>query len=117
MVTMIKEVVRKSIAWVCEHPLKTAVRIMNTAIIITPTIFTTPCLMFLGFTPLGPAAGSIAATLHSVLSPLAAGSGFSVLQSAAMGGYGSAVVAGTARVCATVGIALSFEESESDEDI
>jgi len=39
--------------------------------------------------------GSLAAAVQSQLDPIVAGSLFSVLQSAAMGGYGAVIVAGT----------------------
>ena len=67
------------------------------AVVAAPAIVTGPLLAFAGFTPLGPAAGSLAAMIQGGLGNLVAGSAFATLQSAAMGGYGAAVVAGAAQ--------------------
>lgn len=67
------------------------------AVVAAPTIVTGPLLAFAGFTPLGPAAGSLAVMIQSGLGNVLAGSAFATLQSAAMGGYGAAVVAGAAQ--------------------
>lgn len=123
IVTKIRQMFARSIAWIREHPSKAVICAINTVIIAAPTIVFTPVLGLLGFTSLGPAAGnspphpaskplahhealkkadpatgSIAASLHSALSPIAAGGTFSILQSAAMGGYGVGVAAGAVRV-------------------
>ncbi|OJD32494.1 uncharacterized protein BKCO1_37000199 [Diplodia corticola] len=98
VITKIREVAARSITWINQHPYRTAIYVINTAILVVPTTILNPLLGVLGFTSLGPAAGSIAATLHSALSPLTAGGGFSILQSAAMGGYGIGVATGVVRV-------------------
>ena len=46
--------------------------------------------------------GSVAAWLQSALGPIGAGSAFAYLQSAAMGGYGAAVVNGITQACVAI---------------
>ncbi|KAF4311333.1 hypothetical protein GTA08_BOTSDO13076 [Botryosphaeria dothidea] len=93
VLTKAQQMAANAVHWIEQHPYKMALCAVNTAVVLVPAIVTAPVLGFLGFTVLGPAAGSIAAILQSFLSPIAAGSAFATLQSAAMGGYGVAVVA------------------------
>ncbi|KAK0620138.1 hypothetical protein B0T14DRAFT_520659 [Immersiella caudata] len=65
-------------------------------VVAAPAVLTAPVLSAVGFTSLGPAAGSIAAGVQGAST--VAGGLFATLQSAAMGGYGAAAVAGAAQV-------------------
>ncbi|KAK4448411.1 hypothetical protein QBC34DRAFT_407387 [Podospora aff. communis PSN243] len=65
------------------------------AVVAAPAILTAPALAAAGFTSAGPAAGSIAAGVQGA--NVVAGGLFATCQSAAMGGYGVAAVAGAAQ--------------------
>ena len=98
--------------WIRSHPRET--KIVGAGLVaacLCPLIMG-PLLAGIGFGAAGPIAGrllphvfddmlakasqgSLAAAIQATLGPVAAGSLFAVLQSAAMGGYGAAIVAGT----------------------
>ncbi|THY13457.1 hypothetical protein D6D01_08345 [Aureobasidium pullulans] len=65
-----------------------------------PMAVATPFLTMLGFTNIGPAAASLAATFQSMWGVNAF---FSLLQSAAMSGYGAPIVAGVVKGASIVG--------------
>ncbi|KAJ4406487.1 hypothetical protein N0V85_004505 [Neurospora sp. IMI 360204] len=62
--------------------------------VAAPAIVTAPILAALGFGAAGPVAGTAAAAAQAALGNVVAGSAFSIAQSAAMGGYGAAIVNG-----------------------
>ena len=62
----------------------------------------------IGFGAAGPVAGSIAAGIQAGIGNVAAGSLFATLQSAAMGGFGVAIVSGTVEAGAGVLAAASL---------
>ncbi|KAK3955797.1 hypothetical protein QBC32DRAFT_204450, partial [Pseudoneurospora amorphoporcata] len=62
--------------------------------VIAPAIVTAPILAALGFGAAGPVAGTAAAVAQGVLGNVVAGSPFAIAQSAAMGGYGAAIING-----------------------
>ncbi|KAB5517294.1 hypothetical protein GE09DRAFT_568390 [Coniochaeta sp. 2T2.1] len=62
------------------------------AVVATPGIFSGPALWLLGFGPGGVVAGSWAASIHSTIGIVAAGSKFAIMQSAGAGGAGLAIV-------------------------
>ncbi|KAK3487967.1 uncharacterized protein B0T23DRAFT_398630 [Neurospora hispaniola] len=64
------------------------------AAVAAPAIVTAPILAVLGFGAAGPVAGSAAAIAQGVIGNVVAGSPFAIAQSAAMGGYGAAIVNG-----------------------
>ncbi|KAM3065737.1 hypothetical protein ACMFMG_010037 [Clarireedia jacksonii] len=72
-----------------EHPWMTAI----CAFLLLCPGGTIIILGILGFTVYGPAIGSIAALIQSLIGNVASGSLFAFFQSAAMGGYGAAVLA------------------------
>jgi len=88
--------------WITAHPGQSALVVANGVLLFTPAALTGPLLATMGFGASGPVAGSVAAWLQSVLGPIGAGSAFAYLQSAAMGGYGVAVVNGITQACAAI---------------
>ncbi|KAI9657395.1 MAG: hypothetical protein M1821_003077 [Bathelium mastoideum] len=91
-----KDVPYQVLDWIRNNPGTAGLYAANGAIIICPALITGPTLGLLGFSAAGPAGGTAAAWIQSVIGPVAARGIFATLQSAAMGGYGAAVVNGTA---------------------
>ncbi|KAF2091847.1 hypothetical protein K490DRAFT_20123, partial [Saccharata proteae CBS 121410] len=87
---------KKVLDWMKQHPYETACIILSTIILINPAVLA-PFLSALGFTATGPAAGSLAAAIQSIMGSVQAGSLFAILQSAGMGGGGLFIVAGAAQ--------------------
>ncbi|KAI9657390.1 MAG: hypothetical protein M1821_003072 [Bathelium mastoideum] len=83
------------------------VSLISGLVFVCPWLLTGPLLGLLGFGALGPVAGSIAAWLQSVISPVAGGSLFAILQSAGMGGVGALVVNGVAAAAGAIGVAIT----------
>ncbi|KAI4695394.1 uncharacterized protein J4E84_002020 [Alternaria hordeiaustralica] len=84
------------------------------ALAVTPAM-----LGLVGFTPIGIAAGSMASAFQAGVAPIAAGSAFAILTSAAMGGYGLAIVQAIvvgSSVTGTCGIAASAFMEAVKED-
>ncbi|KAI4680069.1 uncharacterized protein J4E88_005960 [Alternaria novae-zelandiae] len=84
------------------------------ALAVTPVM-----LGLVGFTPIGIAAGSTASAFQAGVAPIAAGSAFAILTSAAMGGYGLAIVQAIvvgSSVTGTCGIAASAFMEAVKED-
>ncbi|WVQ93280.1 hypothetical protein IAU59_000347 [Kwoniella sp. CBS 9459] len=88
--------------WALAHPYKTGFYAVTGFIWAAPAVVATPFLGFLGFTAVGPAPGSLAASVQTANT--AAGSTFAILEGAAMGGNaivtgavagGAAIAAGT----------------------
>ncbi|WVF65630.1 hypothetical protein IAT40_000361 [Kwoniella sp. CBS 6097] len=77
-------------------------------VMLSPELLSIPALGSLGFTYLGPAAGSLAAWVQTATT--AAGSTFAILESAAMGGTTivNVVVAGGAALAAGAKLAVDF---------
>ncbi|PTB68595.1 hypothetical protein BBK36DRAFT_1104451, partial [Trichoderma citrinoviride] len=74
-----------------------------------PGIITGPILgvaHLLGFTSSGVAAASVASGAQAGIGNVAAGSGFAVLQSAAAGGYGTAILTGIVQTVGGVAAAV-----------
>ncbi|KAL1615356.1 hypothetical protein SLS56_011846 [Neofusicoccum ribis] len=61
VLTKVKEMAANAVNWIKQHPYKMAMCVANTAIVLAPAIVTAPLLRFLGFTALGPAAGTAVA--------------------------------------------------------
>ncbi|KAJ4381212.1 hypothetical protein N0V86_003561 [Didymella sp. IMI 355093] len=105
--------------WIQEHPKEAATLLACLASALIAITLTPTMLGLIGFTPIGPAAGSIAASLQSAMGPVAAGSAFATLQSAAMGGYGAIIVdamTATGAVTGTCSItAASFMHAMKEE--
>ncbi|KAK4981563.1 hypothetical protein LTR66_009891 [Elasticomyces elasticus] len=83
--------------YIREHPYQTALYVINGVVLITPGVLSGPVLSAIGWTRLGPRAGSAASLLHRFASPVLARSPFAYLQSAQMGGYGAPVIDGIIR--------------------
>ncbi|KAI4242568.1 MAG: hypothetical protein L6R40_003949 [Gallowayella cf. fulva] len=83
--------------WVIDHPNEVAQYAATGVVILYPGIVVAPILRVVGFASGGVVAGSAAATHQASLSPVAAKSIFSTLQSAGAGGYGLAVANGVVR--------------------
>ena len=101
----------------------------NDLVFICPWLLTAPFLGFLGFGAAGPVAGkfpnvhfsitdmplliasfsvgSIASWIQSIISPVAGGSLFAILQSAGMGGFGATVVNGVVAAGGAVRMAIA----------
>ncbi|KAI9694368.1 MAG: hypothetical protein M1820_008968 [Bogoriella megaspora] len=82
----------------------------NSVITVCPWLLTGPILSLLGFGPGGVIGGSIAAWIQSITHPIVRGGIFATLRSAAMGGFGTAIVNGLTSAAGVVGavIASSF---------
>ncbi|KAF7947652.1 hypothetical protein EAE96_008732 [Botrytis aclada] len=81
--------------FISDHILPTALGlliILMAIIAIWPSIVTAPLLALLGFEILGPVAGSMASLTQAISGNVVVGSGFAVLQSAGMAGFGLAVI-------------------------
>ncbi|KAF2762473.1 hypothetical protein EJ05DRAFT_481408 [Pseudovirgaria hyperparasitica] len=81
-----------------ENPIQFVMRILSALVVLNPTTVSIPILNLLGWGSLGPIGGSFAAFVQTPLT--AAGSIFAILQSAAMGGYGTTTVASFVRALA-----------------
>ncbi|KAF2146777.1 uncharacterized protein K452DRAFT_193951, partial [Aplosporella prunicola CBS 121167] len=81
--------------WIREHPLQATCYAVGGGMMLFPLAAATPVLGAVGFGAAGPVAGSLASAAQSIWAPVASGGLFATLQSAAMGGYGAAIVAGT----------------------
>ncbi|RDW70986.1 hypothetical protein BP6252_07549 [Coleophoma cylindrospora] len=88
--------------WITTNPGQTALLVSNGILFFTPAALTGPLLATMGFGASGPLAGSVAASLQSMLGNVGAHSVFAYLQSAAMGGYGVASVNGIVQACAII---------------
>ncbi|KAL6864005.1 hypothetical protein J3F83DRAFT_716295 [Trichoderma novae-zelandiae] len=89
-----------------------------------PIVVTAPILGLagtVGFTPAGIAASSLASGIHAGIGSIGAGSLFATVQSAAMGGYGAAVLTGATQAAggAVAGagalVALVSRKSEAEQ--
>ncbi|KAF2198786.1 hypothetical protein GQ43DRAFT_443051 [Delitschia confertaspora ATCC 74209] len=81
--------------WITQNPQQAAFYVGgagSAAIAVAPAIVTAPLLAAMGFTNMGPAAGSLASAFQSYLGPTISSTPFAYLQSAAMNGYGAATV-------------------------
>ncbi|KAI4702137.1 hypothetical protein J4E81_002499 [Alternaria sp. BMP 2799] len=85
------------------------------ALAVTPAI-----LGLIGFTPIGIAAGSMASAFQAGVAPIAAGSAFAILTSAAMGGYGLVIVQAIAVGSSVTGscgaAALAFLQAAKEDE-
>ncbi|KAF2135213.1 uncharacterized protein K452DRAFT_196939, partial [Aplosporella prunicola CBS 121167] len=90
--------------WIRAHPCRTAFVLLSILAIVLASIIAPHVLAAIGFTTVGPVAGTTAAAIQSVISPVGAGSAFAIPQSAAMGGYGLPIVVGFAQA---IGIATT----------
>jgi len=114
---------RKIWKWIQAHPFQTAFIVLGLTMLVAPYVFFTPVLGLLGFTAAGPTGmekllwplgfclenvadlcSGFAAMLMSIFGPISAGSIYAILQSAAMAGYGAAILAGIVQVMAVVGL-------------
>ncbi|RMY73926.1 hypothetical protein D0863_03545 [Hortaea werneckii] len=92
--------------YIVEHPGLTAAQIVCLVIVAVPAIATMPLLGALGFTSLGPAAGTAAAWFQATSGTTAL---FSALQSYMMAGYGVPIVGGIVQAgAAAAGVGASF---------
>ncbi|KAI7511974.1 hypothetical protein KC347_g2921 [Hortaea werneckii] len=85
--------------YIVEHPGLTAAQIIWPVILAVPAIIAMPPLGALGFTGIGPAAGTAAAWFQAAFGTNVV---FSTLQSYMMGGYGVSVVGGIVQAGAAV---------------
>ncbi|KAH6676673.1 hypothetical protein B0J14DRAFT_434408, partial [Halenospora varia] len=81
----------KTAKWLQEHPAQAA--IIATSVVV-PGVISGPILSILGYGNTGVRAGSIAAGIQSHFGNVGARSLFAFLESAQMGGYGTAVING-----------------------
>ncbi|KAI1452291.1 hypothetical protein F4805DRAFT_472613 [Annulohypoxylon moriforme] len=91
---LVTESAKTAAKWVAENPKSTAAYGVAGAAMIVPAAIAGPALAAFGFTSSGIAAGSVAAGAQAAAGNVAAGSAFATLQSAAMAGYGAAIVNG-----------------------
>ncbi|KAI1328027.1 hypothetical protein F5Y16DRAFT_369867 [Xylariaceae sp. FL0255] len=85
----------KAKEWAMANPRQATAIGAGTALVVAPMAVAAPVLGLVGFGSLGPVAGSAAVAAQSGMGSVVAPSLFATLQSAAMGGYGVAAVAGT----------------------
>ncbi|KAK7540785.1 uncharacterized protein J3D65DRAFT_600890 [Phyllosticta citribraziliensis] len=91
--------------YIRENPGQAGMHVVGGVVFFAPALITGPLLGLLGFTAVGPAAGSIAAAWQAFIGPVAARGFFATLQSAAMGGYGAPIVGSIVRAVAAWGFA------------
>ncbi|KAI2787065.1 hypothetical protein POX_f07421 [Penicillium oxalicum] len=87
--------------WSAENPILAACAVVGTTgatILAAPGLATAPVLSSLGFTMNGIQAGSAAATAHSWIGNIVAGSAMAIGQSAGAGGNGLVIVNGAAQL-------------------
>ncbi|THX83474.1 hypothetical protein D6D05_03541 [Aureobasidium pullulans] len=90
---------------IANNPQRTTSFLITTLLTICPALLTGPLLTLLGFGGLGPAAGGLAAGFQGWFgTPWL----FRVLQSAAMGGWGSALIQGIVRAFSAGGLILEL---------
>ncbi|KAF7551606.1 hypothetical protein G7046_g7677 [Stylonectria norvegica] len=97
----LRQVGEQAAQWITENP-EAAIAIgAYAAVMFAPALISSPALGVVGFGADGIAAGSAAAGIQSGIGNVIAPSVFATLQSAAMGGYGVAVVHGAIQLGAT----------------
>ncbi|KAJ5471914.1 hypothetical protein N7539_008483 [Penicillium diatomitis] len=95
-------------SWSAQNPILAACAVVGTTgtiILAAPGLATGPVLSSLGFTMNGTQAGSAAATAHSWIGNIVAGSAMAIGQSAGAGGNGLVIVNGVAQLG---GAAMTF---------
>ncbi|KAI0147425.1 hypothetical protein GGR57DRAFT_250664 [Xylariaceae sp. FL1272] len=100
--TMSRELLQGATEWVKANPRTTAAVTTGAVLAAAPMAVAAPVLGALGFGAAGPAAGGIAAGIQAGVGNVVAPSLFATLQSAAMGGYGAAVVGGAVQAAGGV---------------
>ncbi|ELR02185.1 hypothetical protein GMDG_00978 [Pseudogymnoascus destructans 20631-21] len=98
----ISDVPSVALEWIVAHPGQTAILVIEGVGIFTPAALSGPLLASMGFGATGPVAGSVAASLQSMLGNVGAHRVFAYLQSAAMGGYGVSAINGVTQACAVI---------------
>ncbi|KAF2030799.1 hypothetical protein EK21DRAFT_64777 [Setomelanomma holmii] len=88
--------------WFRANPGQTVFHVVNGAIFLAPALITVPALAGLGLRMEGPVSGMAAPAIMSWLGCVKAGGVFATMQSAAMGGYGTAAVAGASQAGAAM---------------
>ncbi|WWC64102.1 uncharacterized protein I303_106709 [Kwoniella dejecticola CBS 10117] len=78
--------------YIKEHPYQTAFHVINGVVFFAPSLVWGPVLGMLGFTPIGPAASTLASAAQSFIHPVVAKGVFATCQSAKMGGYGAGIL-------------------------
>ncbi|KAL4930617.1 uncharacterized protein BDV17DRAFT_289474 [Aspergillus undulatus] len=98
-------VAAKATEWASRNPTLATTTVCSVAVAAAPGLVVAPVLSVLGFGAGGVQACSLAAGAQSAIGNVAAGSTFAILQSAAAGGGGLAIVNGVTQVGgAAVGI-------------
>lgn len=82
---------------IAQHPYQTTFHIANRIVFFYPNLLTVPVFWSLGWTSIGPRAGSTEAALMAKFGAVPSRGGYAIFQSSAMGGYGRAVVQGVTR--------------------
>ena len=105
-------------SWVCANPVQTA-SILGGTTLLTLSCATPAILGAVGFSSIGPVAGSAAAAWQASIGSVAAGSVFTVLQSAAMGGAALGVITGVGAAIggAAVAVGLAFSKGGVIEEV
>ncbi|KAK0637614.1 hypothetical protein DIS24_g10633 [Lasiodiplodia hormozganensis] len=118
--THFKDSATKTWNWAQEHPWQAGFIVLGIVTIVVAPVVAPKVLAAFGFTAVGPAAGTAAAAMQSLISPVAAGSIFAIMQSAAMGGYGLAIVVGSIQTAAAAGLGVAlwkfFRGKGGDDD-
>ncbi|KAI1261478.1 hypothetical protein F5Y18DRAFT_198848 [Xylariaceae sp. FL1019] len=99
---MSKKALQGATEWVKANPRTTATVATGAVFAAAPMAVAAPVLGVLGFGAAGPVAGGIAAGVQAGVGNVVAPSVFATLQSAAMGGYGAAVVGGVVQAAGGV---------------
>ncbi|KAI1410985.1 hypothetical protein F5Y13DRAFT_166713 [Hypoxylon sp. FL1857] len=122
----IADTAKQAAKWAAENPKSATMYGLAGTAIAAPAIIAGPALAAAGFTANGVAAGSFAAGAQAGIGNVVAGSTFATLQSAAMAGYGAAIVngviqaGGVAAAIATGGVAAAqakFCKTSESSDI
>ncbi|KAF2799546.1 hypothetical protein K505DRAFT_194608, partial [Melanomma pulvis-pyrius CBS 109.77] len=88
----VKEISKALVAWCKANPKTLTIIIVAIVVSILFGALAPMMLSGIGFSAAGPVAGTIAAGWQASIGSVAAGSFFAILQSAAMGGFGVAIV-------------------------
>ncbi|WWC97892.1 hypothetical protein V866_004780 [Kwoniella sp. B9012] len=78
--------------YIKDHPYQSVFHVVNGVVFLAPGLSWGPVLGLLGFTGIGPAAGSTAAFAQSWIHPVISKGIFATCQSAKMGGYGVGIM-------------------------
>ncbi|KJY01125.1 hypothetical protein TI39_contig302g00035 [Zymoseptoria brevis] len=118
VVVKLEDVPKDTLSYIRDNPKNTAYYVLNGVLIVSPGMLLGPAFAAMGFTSTGVRAASVAAHWQSTMGGHVAKKGvFATLTSAAMKGYGTAVVNGVVRAGSVLtGAASKYLWSDSEAD-